>query len=323
MSGRRVRCAVLACGILAGYGGSVLGQVYPVKPVRIINSYAAGGSVDIVARPLAQRLTEALGQPVIVDNRPGAAGNAGADVVAKAAPDGYTVLIATTAQLTINPHLYKKLPYDPVKDFAPVTLLTLAPIGLVVHPSLPVTSVKALIAFAKARPDQLTYSSAGNGSINHLTTELFMMQTGVRMTHVPYKGGAPAFQDVVAGQIHLMFPSASTMMPFSKSGKVRALAVNASKRLSGLPDVPTMQEAGLTGVETSTGIGLAVPTGTPGSIVSRLHAEAVKIMPELRAMLAAQGVEVIATTPQGFAQFLREEFLRWERVVKFGKIEAG
>jgi len=321
MSAKAARLAAAACSGLTLCGTAAQGQTYPTKPVRMINSYAAGGSVDVVARPLAQRLSEALGQPVIVDNRPGAAGIVGADAVARAAPDGYTVLIATTAQLTINPHIYKKLSYDPVKDLVPVSLLTLAPIGLVVHPSMPVTSVKALIALAKARPDQLTYASAGNGSINHLTTELFVLQTGVRLTHVPYKGGAPAFQDVVAGQIHLMFPSASTMMPFSKSGKVRALAVGASRRLSGLPDVPTMQEAGLPGFETSTGIGLVVPTGTAGTIVARLNAEAVKIMPDLRANLAVQGVEMIASTPQGFAQFLREEYARWEKVVKAGRVE--
>lgn len=312
--------SVLCCLALAA--PLVQAQGYPAKTVRIVNSYAAGGSIDIVARPLAQRLGEALGQTFIVDNRPGASGNIGGDTVAKSAPDGYTVLIASTAQVTINPHIFKKMPFDPARDLVPVTLLTQAPTALVIHPSVPVRTVKELIAFARTRPEQLTYSSAGSGSINHLTTAMFMLQTGTKLIHVPYKGGAPAFQDVASGQIHLMMASASAMMGFTKAGKTRALAVNSSRRLAELPEVPTMAEAGLPGFESSAGVGLMVPTGTPDAIIGRLHVESVKIMQtdQIRANLSRQGVEVIGSTPEGFGQLLRDESARWSRVIKEGDI---
>lgn len=295
---------------------------YPKKPIRVIVGYLPGGPTDVVLRPLAPKLSESLGQPVVIDNRPGANGNIGADLVAKAAPDGYTLLMATIAQLTNNPGLYRNMPFDTAKDLAPITLATTTPGLIVVHPSVPATSLKELIALAKARPGKLNFSSTGNGSANHLAGELFKLLAHVDMTHIPYNGGGPALNAVIAGEIEVIVIGLGLSLPFIKAGRLRALALCDSKRSTVWPDVPTTAEAGLPGFESTSGPGLLAPAGTPRAIIARLHAETVKAltMPELRDRFRAQGLNVIANTPEEFASFVRKETVRWSNVAKAANI---
>ena len=304
--------------LLLAAAPSTLAQTYPGKPLRMVVPFPAGGSADIVARALNQRLSAALGQPVVVDNRSGADGMIGAEMVAKSPPDGYTLLFASTGPLVINPVLNAKMAYDIVKDFAPITVVVQNPMCLVVHPSLPVKSVMELGAFAKARPGQLNFASAGIGNALHLAGEIFKSQTGTDIVHVPYKGTAPAVTDVMAGNSHMMISSIPVMLGPIKAGRLRPLAVAANARMALLPDVPTMREAGLEKFNANSWYGLLAPAGTPREIVTRLNTESVRILrsTEMREYLATQGAEAVGNTPEEFSRHIQSELAKWARAVK-------
>lgn len=297
-----------------------LAQSYPVKPVRLVVPYPPGGGTDIIARIVGQRLSEGFGQQIIIDNRGGAGGTIGTDVVAKSAPDGYTLLMAPTSHV-INPSIYSKLPYDTVRDFAPITLAASATILLVVHPSVPVRSVKELIALAKAHPDQLNFGSAGNGTVFHLTGELFKRQAGITMVHVPFKGGGPTIANLVAGQISAAFETMLALQPFVKAGRVRALAVTSARRSSVMPELPTIAELGFQSIVAENWYGFYAPAATSKDIISRVNAEIVKIlrMPEIKERFQGQGTEVIGSTPEQLAEYIRVEMEKWSKTAK----EAG
>ena len=291
---------------------------YPTKPIRIVVPFPPGGATDILARAVAQHLTEVWGQSVIVDNRPGAGGNIGAELVAKATPDGYTLLMGTVGTHAINASLYSKMPYDHVKDFAPIILVAAVPNVLEVNPALPVNSVTELIAYAKANPGKLNFASSGNGTSIHLSGELFKVMAGVDMTHVPYKGSAPALQDLIAGQVQLMFDNLPPSLPQIKAGKLRALAVTSATRAPALPDVPTVAEAGLPGFEASSWFGVLAPAGTPPAIVAKLNAEIARWLatPEAKEKLLAQGANAAGGAPDDFARHIASETTKWAKVVK-------
>jgi tripartite-type tricarboxylate transporter receptor subunit TctC len=303
---------------LAALASLAWAQSYPTKPIRLVVPFPAGGTTDILARAAAQKLTEAWGQTVIVDNRPGAGGNIGSELVAKSAPDGYTLEMGTVGTHAINASLYAKMPYDHVKDFVPVILVAGVPNVLVVHPSVPVHSVAELIAYAKANPGKLNFASSGSGTSIHLSGELFKVMAGVQMTHVPYKGSAPAVQDLLGGQVQLMFDNLPSSLPHIKAGKLRALAVTSATRASALPDVPTVAEAGLPGFEASSWFGVLAPAGTPPAIVAKLNAEIAKWLatPEAKEKLSAQGANIAGGTPEDFAKHIAGETTKWARVVK-------
>ncbi len=309
---------MLAMAMVFAMPGAHAQAPYPSKPIRIVVPFPAGGTTDILARAVALKLTETGGQPVVVDNRPGAGGNIGAELVAKSAPDGYTLLMGTVGTHAINPVLYAKIPYDPQRDFAPVILVAGVPNVLVVNPALPVNSVQELIAYGKANPGKLNFASSGSGTSIHLSGELFKSMSGVPMTHVPYKGSAPALTDLLGGQVQLMFDNLPSALPHIKAGKLRALAVTGAQRAPALPDVPTVAEAGLPGFEASSWFGLLAPAGTPKDIIARLHAEVAKWLatPEARNRLAAQGANAVGNSPEEFAQFIATETVKWRRVVK-------
>ncbi len=291
---------------------------YPTKPIRIVVPFPAGGTTDILARAVAQKLTEMGGQPVVVDNRPGAGGNIGAELVAKSAPDGYTLLMGTVGTHAINPGLYAKMPYDHQRDFAPVILVAGVPNVLVVNPAVPATSVQELIAYGKANPGKLNFASSGSGTSIHLAGELFKTMSGVQMTHVPYKGSSPALTDLLGGQVQLMFDNLPSALPHIKAGKLRALAVTSAQRAPALPDVPTVAEAGLPGFEASSWFGLLAPAGTPKEIIAKLNAEVAKWLatPEARDKLTAQGANAVGSAPDAFAQYIAAETIKWLKVVK-------
>ena len=291
---------------------------YPAKPVRLVVPFPAGGTTDILARAVAQKLSEAWGQQVIVDNRPGAGGNIGSDLVAKSTPDGYTLLMGTVGTHAINPSLYKNMPYDHVKDFAPVILVAGVPNVLVVNPSLPVHSVSELIAYAKANPGKLNFASSGNGTSIHLSGELFKAMTGVEMTHVPYKGSAPALTDLIGGQVQLMFDNLPSSLPFIRAGKLRALAVTSGARAAALPDLPTLAESGLPGFEASSWFGVLAPAGTPRDIVAKLNGAIASWLasPAAKEKLLAQGAIAAGGTPDDFARHIDAETSKWAKVVK-------
>ena len=293
-------------------------QAFPNKPVRLVVPFPPGGPLDTVGRALAQKLTEAWGQSVIVDNRPGAGGNIGADLVAKAAPDGYTVVMGALSTHAVNPSLYAKMPYDAVKDFAPITLVAITPNVLVVNPSLPVNSVRELIAYAKANPGKLAFGSGSNGSAGHLAGELFKADTGTDLLHVPFKGAAPAMQALLSGDIQLMFDNLASASAQVKAGKLKALAVTTARRSPLAPDLPTMAESGVPGFDISTWFGLLAPAGTPPEIVGRWNAEVGRILrtPEMRERLTAMGAEPAPDTPAEFAQFIASEAAKYARIVK-------
>jgi len=293
------------------------GQAYPAKAIRIVVPFPAGGTSDILSRAIGQKLTEEWKQPVIVENRPGAGANIGAEVVVKAAPDGYTLLCASTIH-TINPSLYSKLAYDPVRDFTPITLVAATSQVLAVHPSLPVRTVQEFIGYAKKRPGQLNYSSAGNGSQPHLTAELFKSRTGIDIVHVPYKGAPPAMTDLLAGQVALTFATAPSAVPHAKSGRLRALGVSTARRIVALPDVPTIAEAGVPGFEASGSNGFVGPAGMPAAIVERLNAAIVRIVqePAMSKYLSEQGADPWTTTPAEYAAYIKAEVVKWAKVVK-------
>jgi tripartite-type tricarboxylate transporter receptor subunit TctC len=309
-----LRCFLLVLFFMAT---SVYAQSYPTKPVRIIVPFPPGGSVDTVARVVGQKLTTALGQQFIVENRAGASGNIGTDYVAKVAPDGYTLLMSSSPPLAANIHLFAKLPFDPVRDFAPIILIANQPNILVLNPSVPAGNVKELIALAKSRPGKLTFGSSGIGASQHIAAELFMMMTGVSMKHVPYKGGGPAMIDLVGGHIDLMLETAPSAMPFVQSGKIKALAVTTLQRSSMLPNVPTLDESGLTGYEFRGWIGLVAPAKAHKEIITKLHNVVQKeIDADLREQLSKMGLDVAGGTPDQFAAFIHKDSAMYGKIVK-------
>jgi tripartite-type tricarboxylate transporter receptor subunit TctC len=298
-------------------------QDYPSRPVHVVVPYPAGGPNDIIVRLVGRRLGETLGQPIVVENRPGAGGNIGTDSVAKSAPDGYTLVSVGPGALIINP-LLGKVPYDTMRDFAPVTIMAVAPNALVAHPSFPAKSVAELIALARAKPGTINYASGGSGSTPHLAAALFAVMAKVQLTHVPYKGTGPATADLIGGQVQIAFLGIPTVLPHIRSGKLRALAVTGKNRSPELPGVPTVDEAGVAGYELSPWYGLLAPAGTPPAVITRLADDVTKIVraPEMREQLAAQGAEPTGGTPETFARTLRSDAATWGRVVKDAGIRA-
>ncbi len=298
-------------------GAASAQQNYPTRTIRLIVPLAPGGPSDILARTMAQKLTESMKQTVVVDNRTGAAGTIGTDIAAKSPADGYNLLLIAAATYTINANLYKKLPFDARKDLVPVSVLAAAPYVLVVHPSLPVKSLKELVALAKARPKDLNYASGGTGTGPQMAFELMMLQTGIKITHVPYKGTGPALNEMVAGQVQVAMFNLIAAMPVVHSGRLRGIAVSGDKRTSKLPDVPTLAELGIKGFEVPTGHMIMVPAATPKDIIARLHQEIVKAVqsPDVRARLEAEGAEIIGNTPEQAAAIVRTELEKWAAVI--------
>ncbi|AEI82894.1 extra-cytoplasmic solute receptor (plasmid) [Cupriavidus necator N-1] len=290
---------------------------YPVKPVTLIVPQAPGGANDAVARIVAQRLGAVLGQPIVVDNRPGAGGNIGIQVAAKAPHDGYTLLLTVGSSFTINPSLYRKIPFDPVKDFEPITLMATAPYLLVTNPAIQARSVQDLIGLARSKPGKLDYASAGNGTLNHLLGEMLKAKAGIDITHVPYKSAAAAATDVVAGQVPITFGSLPGVMPFVKTGQLRVLGVATEKRSRLIPEVPTIGEA-IPGYSAISWYGLLAPAGTPKEILAQLHADATKVLnsKDVQDKLAAQGAEAASNTPEQFRALIKEDLVKWAKVVK-------
>ena len=317
-------CNAIAVVMLVMHGGYVLAQGYPDRPIRFIIPYPPGGASDVTARILAPRLSEILGQNVVTDNRGGANGIIGLGLVAKARPDGYTILLANAGPNAMNPSIYKTLPYDPLNDFETVTLTAIVPQIAVVHPSINVSTVKELIALAKAKPGTLSYGSAGTGSSNHLSVELLKSMTGINLVHIPYKGTGPGMNDLVAGQIPIMFPTALSGMPFVKTGHLKAIGVTSAQRIPALPDVPTIAEAGVPGYEASSWGGIMVPAKTPKSIINKLNVATVKALaiPEVRERLIGLGADVKTSTPEEFKAYLRVEIDKWKKVARFANISV-
>jgi len=315
--------SVVVAGLLMGAAPGAFAQAWPAKTVRLVVPFPAGGGVDAVGRILAQRLTDGLGQPVVVDNRAGAAGVIGSDSVAKSAPDGYTLLVCSPGNMSIAPSLYPKLPYAPERDFAGVSLLVRIANILVVHPSVPARSVKDLVALAKARPGKLNYASGGAGTSLHLSGEMLSQLAGIDIVHVPYKGTAPALADLLGGHVDFFFSDPS-VLPQVKSGKLRALAVTTTGRYLAAPELPTMIESGIAGFEAVNWYALLAPAGTPKDIVGRLNAEAVKAIaaPDVRERLLAQGMEPASSTPAELAAYLRDDIARWAKVVRAGNVKV-
>ena len=310
--------------MFAGVCAGAAAQEWPAKPIRFIAPNLPGGPTDILARLIGQKLSESLGQPVVVENRAGAGGNIGTEIAAKAPPDGYTLVTGNNATFGANVSLYKNLGFDPVKDFAPVVLVASQPNILVVHPSLPVTSVKQLIALAKARPGKLNYAGSGMGAAAHLSAELFKSMARVNIVHIPYKSATPALTDVIAGQCHLMFATSLSVQPHIKADKLRALAVTTVKRSRMLPELPTIAEAGVPGFEAMTWHGVMVAAGTPAAIVSRLNTEINRILqlPDVRERLETLGAEIIGGTPKEFADHIQREIPKWAKVIKDAGVQV-
>ncbi len=318
---RRLALFVLPAALA---GAPAYAQTYPSGPIRIIVPFPPGGGTDILARQIAQKLNEAWSVPVIVDNRGGASGTIGAAAAAKAAADGQTLLVVPSG-FAVNPSIYKNLPYDSTRDLAPVSQLAASPLILSVHPSFPVRTVKELIAFLKARPDQIHYGSSGNGSPPHIATELFKYMTGTRMIHVPYKGAGPAAVDLIAGQIPIYFMNALSVVPHIRSGRVRALGATSSRRFAALAELPTIAEAGVPGYEMTNWYGMLAPAGVPRPVIEKVQGEVARILnlPELRERLAKEGAEVVASTPGEFATFLRNEMDKTAKIVKASGMTAA
>ena len=317
-----LRFAVLAVAA-ASFAGPVLAQQYPARPVRMLIGFPPGGGTDIVGRIVAQKLSENLGQQIIVENRGGATGMIAAELTAKAPPDGYTIMMAHIAAFSIMPSLYPKMPYDAARDFAPITLAAIGPNFLVVHPSLPARSVKELVALAKARPGQLHYASPGAGSVQHLSAELFKLQAKVDMLHVPYKGSGQSIVDLIAGQVHLNFDSVPPVLPHVRSGRLRALAVTSAKRFSILPDIPTVTEGGVPGFDMSTWWGLVAPAAVNKDIVTRLQNETVKLLhqADVKEKIAFAGADTVGNTAEQFGAFMRSETAKYARIVRDANIK--
>jgi tripartite-type tricarboxylate transporter receptor subunit TctC len=314
----RAAASLSAALALSAPHAAAAAEPYPARPVRFVVAFPPGGGTDIIARSIAQKLGERLGQQVLVDNRPGAGGNIGTDIVAKSSPDGYTLLMGSAGPLAINASLFARMPFDPIKDLAPVTLAASTPNVLVVHPSLPAATVRELIALAKARPGEINFASSGHGTPAHLAGELFNSMAGVKLIHVPYKGAAPALADLLGGQVQLMFSTMPPALPHVKDGKLRALAVTSLKRSPAAPDLPTVDEIALPGFEANTWHGVVVPAGTPGAIVARLNREIVAILhlPDVVERLSGQGAEALGSTPEEFAAYIKSESVKWAKVVR-------
>jgi len=314
--------AIAVFALLFSHAAAAADQPYPNRPIRVVVPQSAGGSTDLAARTVTQRLDDVLKQPVVVDNRPGAGSINGTDIVAKAAPDGYT-LLAIAASFTITPNLRKRLPFDPARDFAPISQLITLPHILVVHPSVSAKSVKELIALAKAKPGELNCASSGVGTSTHLAVEQFMYMTGTKMAVIPYKGGAPGVVALLGGQVQLYFATISTALPHIKAGKLRALAVTSAKRSTAAPEFPTIAEAGVPGYEHSSWVGLLAPAKTPRAIIEKLHSEVVKIVhaPEVKAAFLRDGLESVGNSPQEFAAIIETEMAKWAKLVKAAGIQ--
>jgi tripartite-type tricarboxylate transporter receptor subunit TctC len=310
--------AILASAFAAGLTPRAHAQGFPARPIRIVVPYTPGGTSDILARVIGQKLTDAWGQPVVVENKPGANGNVGADLVAKAAADGHTLLLTDIVGLCISASAYPDLPFDPATAFAPVVMISYSPHVLGVHPSVPARSVKELVALAKSRPGELTFATAGVGSAPHLAGIEFSLRTGVRWTYVPYKGGSQAVADVVAGHADVLFNGMLPTYPFVTSGKLRALAVSSAQRVEAAPDLPTIAESGLPGFETGSWQGILAPARTPRAVIDKLNAELRRVLalPDVKAKLAAQGTQVRADTPEALDRFMQTEIARWGDVVR-------
>ena len=313
---------ILVPGILAVLSVAIplpaYAQAYPSRPVKLVVPFPPGGSLDFTGRLIAQRLTEMWGQSVVVENKPGAGGNIGADFVAKSAPDGYTILLGALSTHAVNPNLYAKMPYDAVKDFAPITLIAITPNVLVINAATPVNNVREFIAWTKANPGKLAFGSGSNGSAGHLAGELYKVETGTDAVHIPFKGGAPATQALLAGDTQFMFDNLANAMTQVKAGKLKALAVTTAERSKLVPELPTMAEAGLPGFDISTWYGLFAPAGTPPAIVAKWNADVTKILtsPDVRAKLMADGAEPAPDTPEQFAQMIARELAKYARIIK-------
>ena len=307
---------LLAAGLSFSAGAGA--QSFPTKPIRFVVPYSPGGSTDTLARTLAQKMSDSMGQQVVVDNRPGANGNIGMEIVARAPADGHTIVLGYIANVAIGPSLYDKLPFDPVKDYEPVTLIATSPNVLVAHPGVPVKTLKDVIALAKSKPGQITYASASVASVGHLTGELLNQLAGIKMTHVAYKGSGQAVTDLLGGHILLMFSGFSSTLAHIKSGKLRAIAQTGEKRSPALPEVPTIAESGFQNFEATAWYGIHAPAKTPKPIVNRLYAEFVKALklPDVQARLSNLGFEISASTPEYYAKYIRSEIRKWEKVVK-------
>jgi tripartite-type tricarboxylate transporter receptor subunit TctC len=310
-----LRAAVYAC-TSAALAGAALAQNYPAKPVRMIVPFVPGGNTDIIARAFSPIMSETIGQQIVVENRGGAGGVIGTEVVARAAPDGYLILMVSAGH-TINPAMVKKLPYDSVRDFAPISIIADVPTAFVVHPSLPATTVREFIVIAHARPGQINYSSAGVGTVGHLSAELLSSMTKIKLVHVPYKGTGQAMIDLVAGQVQMQFPSMPAAIQHVQTGRLRMIAQTGKQRSAAAPTTPTMEEAGIPGFVVSSGFGLMAPAGTPRAVIDQLHAALVKALndPRVKDNLAKQGAEVVASSPEEYDQFNRTEIAKWIKVV--------
>ena len=295
-----------------------MAQQYPIRPLRLIVPNGAGGSTDLVARTVANKLADALHQQVVVDNRGGSGGIIGTEIVGKSAPDGYTLLVGTIGNLAISPHLYRKLPYDPLRDFAPVTQLSAAAYMLLVNPALPARSVRDFVNYAKNRGGQLSYASAGNGTGSHLSTVLFISVAGLDIAHVPYKGGAPGITDLIANQVQMMFNGIPSSLPHIASGRIRALAVSSPNRVAVAPELPTFAEAGYAGAEATSWTGVLAPAATPPAVINRLNTELRAILqsPDIRSRMQADGAEPAGSTPSAFGAYIRSELAKWGTVVR-------
>ena len=309
---------ILAFVLLCGMTGMAMAQTWPSRPMRLVIPFSPGGGADIAGRVLAQELSDELKQPVVVENRVGAGGTIAPDNVAKSPADGYSMVLGHVGGIAVAPHLYKKLPFDPVKDLAPVTLVVNGLSVLVVNPALPVKTVRELIAYAKANPNQLSFGSAGTGTDTHLAGELFKTMTGTTMVHVPYKGGAPAMLDLIAGRVQLSFASVATTAGYIQTGRLRAVAMTGAKPFEGLPNVPTVSESGVPGYEINNWYGIFVPAGTPEDIIQKLNTATIKAVqkPDVRAKLIAAGLEPMWSTPAEFAAYVRSETTKWGKIVR-------
>ena len=314
---------VVAALTAVAFSAVVHAQAFPSKPLRLVVPFPPGAGTDMFARVLAHKLSESLGQPVVVDNRPGGGAIIGTDIVAKSAPDGYTLLLSTTSH-AINPSVYSKLPYDTLRDFATVTQVATVPIVLVVHPSLPVTTAQELVALARSRPGELNVGSSSSGTVFHLAAELLKSTAGIDMVHVPFKGGSPALAALLANQVNVLFETSLTVGPQAKAGKLRPLAVGGLKRSSAMPELPTLAESGFPGFSAENWYGVYVPAGTPREIVQRLNREIVNALtqPDVRERFASQGAELIGNTPEQHEEFLKAEMAKWARIARLANAHA-
>lgn len=313
----------ILCGILSIFSTAVAGQDFPSKTVRILVPFPPGAGPDIVARTVGQKLTGRWRQQIVVDNRPGGGGNIGVEAAAKAAPDGHTLLLASN-HVTINPSLFNKVPYDPIRDFVPVTLAAVTPNILAVHPSLPVKSVRDLIMLAKSRPGQINFSSGGNGSVGHLAAEMFNTAAKVKMVHIPYKGPAAAITALLNGEASVGFLLTAAVLPHVKAGKLRALAVTGKNRSPAMPELSTVAEAGIPGYEIVAWQGVFAPGGTPNDVVKKIHSDMIAVlnMPDVKRALLAQGLETIASTSEEFSEYIRNDLAKWARVVREANVRV-